>query len=192
MPIAIAVTPPETSSTTLSLKPILNVNGPSSYLDASPTAPTAPTTPTTPPVAVPTTLPVAAPTTLPVAGWQLIAEKKRLQRDQAIPAAWCLPPGLVPDDRLSVIGVPEECGLLSPCELEITGTDAEVLLSKLVEREYSSYEVGFVAWCRVVSCRVVSCRVVSCRVVSCQVVCRVVSCPSCLRSLRRIPPGEGG
>lgn len=54
-----------------------------------------------------------------------------------------------------MVDVPEECGLLSPRELEITGTDADVLLRKLVDREYSSYEVGWAASCRVVWCRVV-------------------------------------
>jgi amidase len=147
MPIAIAVTPRAVDSPSLFLKPTPEVDGASSPLDPKP----------------------RPPTTLPVAQWQVLAEKKRFQREQAIPTAWRLPAGSVPEGSLSVVDVPEECGLLSPRELEITGTDAEVLLRKLVDREYSSYEVSRAASCRVVSCRVVSCRVVSCRVVSCRV-----------------------
>jgi hypothetical protein len=44
--------------------------------------------------------------------------------------------------QLNVLGVPEDCGILTPKELEITGTDAVKLVQKLVAHDYSSYEVS--------------------------------------------------
>jgi amidase len=75
--------------------------------------------------------------------WQKIAEAKRASRDNAIPAEWRLRPGQVPDDQLHVMHVPAECGILTSRELHITVTDAAVLVEKLINREYTSYEVHY-------------------------------------------------
>lgn len=83
--------------------------------------------------------PAAAASAVPA--WESIARAKRASRDAAIPPEWLLEPGLVPDQRLNVIDVPAECGILTARELEITATDAAVLVEKLMARGYSSYEV---------------------------------------------------
>lgn len=74
--------------------------------------------------------------------WERIALNKQAQRDAALPAEWQLPDNLVPETQLNVMKVPAECGLLSSRELQITDTDAALLVQKLATREYSSYEVS--------------------------------------------------
>lgn len=75
------------------------------------------------------------------AAWETIAVDKRARRDAAIPAEWQLRAGLCPENQLNVTRVPAECGILSSRELEITETDAALLVQKLATRAYSSYEV---------------------------------------------------
>ncbi|KAL4869405.1 hypothetical protein BDV12DRAFT_185280 [Aspergillus spectabilis] len=79
--------------------------------------------------------------------WEELACTKRAARDKAIPAEWYLPPGQVPDEQLNVVDVPEKCGLLTPRELEITSINAPVLVQKILDRNYSSYEVTL-AFCK--------------------------------------------
>lgn len=72
--------------------------------------------------------------------WQaLAADKKRRQQD-LIPKEWLI---VTPaDDVLDITAVPNECGLLSDKEIEITETqDVDVLLQKLATAEWSSLEV---------------------------------------------------
>ena len=77
-----------------------------------------------------------------IAPWQRIAQSKKARRDSAIPTDWQLHHGQVLEDRLNVIDVPVKCGILTPCEVEITETDAPVLVKKMISMEYSSYQVG--------------------------------------------------
>ncbi|KAJ5808994.1 hypothetical protein N7474_010263 [Penicillium riverlandense] len=77
--------------------------------------------------------------------WDTIAQSKRAARDAAIPSVWQLRPDQIPDDQLDVTGVPADCGILTDKEVEITETDATVLVQKLVNRDYSSHEVGGLA-----------------------------------------------
>jgi amidase len=80
-------------------------------------------------------------------GWEEIARAKRVSRDNAIPSEWQLRPGQVPEEQLNVFEVPAECGILTARELKITETDAEVLVQKLLNCEYSSHEVTL-AFCK--------------------------------------------
>lgn len=75
--------------------------------------------------------------------WKKIAEAKWAQRDAAVPTDWRLQDGQVPESRLNVLSVPSECGILSSREIEITDTEATLLVQKLISREYSSYEARF-------------------------------------------------
>ncbi|KAI1619401.1 general amidase [Exophiala viscosa] len=79
--------------------------------------------------------------------WKRIAQAKRASRDAAIPLEWRLHPHQVPQDRLNVIDVPVESGILTARELAMTEDDAVALVQKLVNREYSSYEVTL-AFCK--------------------------------------------
>jgi amidase len=79
--------------------------------------------------------------------WEEIARAKRVSRDNAIPSDWQLRPGQIPEDQLNVLGVPAECGILTARELKITEIDADVLVQKLLSRDYSSHEVTL-AFCR--------------------------------------------
>ena len=73
--------------------------------------------------------------------WEsLVADKKRRQQ-AAIPPEWILksPPD---PSVLDVRSIPEQCGILSERELEITNTtDVNDLLHKLATAEWSSVEV---------------------------------------------------
>jgi amidase len=71
--------------------------------------------------------------------WQEIAEKKKQEQTNLIPKQWLIS---VDPERLDVLSVPQECGLLSKRELEITElNDLVVLLEKLASGEWSSVEV---------------------------------------------------
>jgi len=69
---------------------------------------------------------------------QLAAEKKQRQFD-TIPKEWLI--SAPPDTVLDVTRVPEECGLLTEKELEITTSPVETLLEKLAARTWTSVEV---------------------------------------------------
>lgn len=72
--------------------------------------------------------------------WQaLAADKKRRQQD-LIPQEWLI--ATPPDNVLDITAVPNECGLLSDKEIEITETqNVDVLLQKLATAQWSSLEV---------------------------------------------------
>lgn len=72
--------------------------------------------------------------------WQdLVADKKRRQT-ASIPHDWLIAP--LPQSVRDVRSVPEECGLLSPTELEITNTvDVELILRNLAIAKWSAVEV---------------------------------------------------
>jgi amidase len=73
--------------------------------------------------------------------WRNIVRSKRESRDAAIPPEWRLRPGQVEHEQLNVLNVPKSCGILTARELEITQEDAVLLVQKILNREYSSYEV---------------------------------------------------
>ncbi|RDX55889.1 general amidase [Lentinus brumalis] len=76
-----------------------------------------------------------------VNNWQeLVADKKRRQQ-AAIPPEWILKS--LPDESvLDVRAIPEQSGILSERELQITSTtDVDVILHKLATAEWSSVEV---------------------------------------------------
>ncbi|KAJ6445232.1 hypothetical protein O9K51_03638 [Purpureocillium lavendulum] len=70
-----------------------------------------------------------------------ICVEKRTARDAAIPEQWRLKSGQVDDSRLNVMHVPYECGIMTRRELAITEEDVTTLVQKVLERQYSSYEV---------------------------------------------------
>lgn len=74
------------------------------------------------------------------ATWQdLVADKKQRQT-ASIPREWVI--AVPPESVLDVRAVPEECGLLSPKELEITNTvDVELILQNLASAKWSAVEV---------------------------------------------------
>ena len=72
--------------------------------------------------------------------WQELVADKRRRQAEAIPKEWSI--STPPDTVLDVTAVPEQCGLLTARELEITNTvDVGVLLDKLAEAEWSAVEV---------------------------------------------------
>ncbi|KAL0563130.1 hypothetical protein V5O48_018945, partial [Marasmius crinis-equi] len=72
--------------------------------------------------------------------WQTRAAQRKQVQLESIPREWLIDP-LHPNTE-NVMGVPEDCGLLTPRELEITNeTDVEVILKKLASSEWSSLEV---------------------------------------------------
>ncbi|KZT58671.1 amidase [Calocera cornea HHB12733] len=72
--------------------------------------------------------------------WRTIAAAKKAAQTAAIPKEWTITPP--PADRLNVLGVPRESGLLSEKELEITELrDVDKLLVKLAKGEWTSVEV---------------------------------------------------
>ncbi|RPD82580.1 general amidase [Lentinus tigrinus ALCF2SS1-7] len=73
--------------------------------------------------------------------WQELVADKRRRQQAAIPPEWMLQS---PPDQsvLDVRGIPEQSGILSQQELEITNTtDVDVLLHKLATAQWSSVEV---------------------------------------------------
>ena len=72
--------------------------------------------------------------------WKDIVAEKRARQAAAIPKEWQI--AAPPDTVLDVTRVPEQCGLLSSKELEITNmADVAVILAKLSSAEWSSVEV---------------------------------------------------
>ncbi len=99
-----------------------------------------------------------------VNNWQeLVADKKRRQQ-AAIPPEWILES--LPDESvLDVRAVPEQSGILSERELQITSTtDVDVLLHKLATAEWSSVEVTTAFYKRaIIAHQLVSCSEQICR-----------------------------
>ncbi|KZT10717.1 general amidase [Laetiporus sulphureus 93-53] len=72
--------------------------------------------------------------------WQDLVADKRQRQKVTIPKDWLIDPP--PDTVLDVTAFPEECGLLSERELQITcKVDVNALLAKLATGEWSSVEV---------------------------------------------------
>ena len=71
--------------------------------------------------------------------WQKLAADKKQGQVDAIPKEWLIsaPPSTV----LDVTKVPEECGLLSPKELEVTGSSFDVLSRNLADGTWTAVEV---------------------------------------------------
>ncbi|PFH51152.1 hypothetical protein AMATHDRAFT_143192 [Amanita thiersii Skay4041] len=71
--------------------------------------------------------------------WRQLVIEKRKRRDDAIPKAWILPNH--PPDLLDVTHIPEQCGLLSTLEIQITNSPVEVLLANLANATWSAVAV---------------------------------------------------
>ena len=71
--------------------------------------------------------------------WQELIADKRSRQEASIPKEWLIK--TPSDSLLNVTHVPEECGLLSSKELEITNSDVPTLLKKLASAEWSSVDV---------------------------------------------------
>lgn len=78
---------------------------------------------------------------MPKQDYRIVSQRKREQRDSRIPAEWKI--NLPPKDQIDVRDIPEKCGLLTPREVEITGSsnDAVDLLTAIREKTYSAEEV---------------------------------------------------
>ncbi|OCF37149.1 amidase [Kwoniella heveanensis BCC8398] len=82
--------------------------------------------------------------TVPItAKWEDIASAKRAARDALIPEEWRIPDTA----ERNVINVPKKCGVLTPKELEITETEASVLVDRMIGGQLTSYEVTL-AFCK--------------------------------------------
>ena len=85
---------------------------------------------------------------MPATWKDLVADKKQRQA-ASIPREWLITPP--PESVRDVRGVPEECGLLSPKELEITNTvDVELILRNLAIAKWSAVEVTLAFYKRAV------------------------------------------
>ncbi|RDW87885.1 hypothetical protein BP5796_03579 [Coleophoma crateriformis] len=74
--------------------------------------------------------------------WETEAEKCRKIRADSIPEQWLLTPGqLPPPERLNVLNVPAESGIMSLKELQITETDATTLVQRMGDGDLTAEEV---------------------------------------------------
>ncbi|KAL4889615.1 amidase signature domain-containing protein [Aspergillus ambiguus] len=74
--------------------------------------------------------------------WDTIAAQKRQTLKSAIPTEWVIPANIFPpDSQLDVTTFPRRSGWFTDRELEITGTPAPQLLSKLSSGSWASEEV---------------------------------------------------
>lgn len=81
------------------------------------------------------------------ASWQEIAAKKRASAFSKIPKEWLLPESYSQKysvkTPVSVLGVPRECGILSPAELDITEKyDAVALAEQVASGKLKSVDVA--------------------------------------------------
>ncbi|KAL2014079.1 hypothetical protein VTN00DRAFT_1604 [Thermoascus crustaceus] len=79
-----------------------------------------------------------------MASWEQLAADKRARLEKTIPAEWKIQN---PPSGDSVFDYPAQSGILSPKELEITGTSATDLVAKLATGELKSVEVTL-AFCK--------------------------------------------
>ncbi|KAG8696480.1 hypothetical protein FRC08_007116 [Ceratobasidium sp. 394] len=71
--------------------------------------------------------------------WRLRAQAKKQQQVDSIPQDWII---TIPEDRQNVTGIPYECGLLTPFEVEVTDTlDVAAILQKLRDGVWKSVDV---------------------------------------------------
>lgn len=81
-------------------------------------------------------------TTTDPKSWELEAGKSRKIRKDSIRQEWLIPQAKLPlSDRLNVLSVPKDTGLLSETELDITTSDATKLVQKMGTGEWSAEEV---------------------------------------------------
>lgn len=73
-------------------------------------------------------------------GWKETVIQKRKEQAGAIPKDWILK-DLPSKDTLTVIDFPEQCGLLTSKDVEITNTGVDLLLEKLAAGAWSAVEV---------------------------------------------------
>lgn len=84
--------------------------------------------------------------------WQDVARAKQSQRYASIPAEWRLPTSITDQisskANISVLDIPENSGILTAKDLEITEKyDATDLLEMLRKKAFTSYEVTL-AFCK--------------------------------------------
>jgi amidase len=72
--------------------------------------------------------------------WTKVVEDKKARQEASIPKDWLLK-DLPAKDIQDVWRFPEQCGLLSAKELEITATPVDLLLVKLADATWSAVEV---------------------------------------------------
>ncbi|KAM6501145.1 general amidase [Amanita muscaria] len=72
--------------------------------------------------------------------WVQLAQEKKRKTEALIPKEWILP-NPPPTDQLDVSHVPDQCGLLTKKEIEITNSPVGVLLTNLASQTWSSVEV---------------------------------------------------
>jgi amidase len=71
--------------------------------------------------------------------WNHLVKDKKRRQLESIPKEWFI--SVPSDDVLDVTKYPEECGLLSAKDVEITNTSVSDLLRTLASGEWSSVEV---------------------------------------------------
>ena len=71
--------------------------------------------------------------------WQKLAADKKQQQVDALPKEWLI--SVPPSTVLDVSKVPEECGILSTKELEITSVSFDSLSRNLAEGTWTAVEV---------------------------------------------------
>lgn len=88
--------------------------------------------------------------------WITLCLDKKKRQHALIPKEWIVP--LPPADKLNVISFPQESGLLTTLELEITESNVETLLHKLAAGEWSSVHVTCAFYKRAIVAQQVVCR----------------------------------
>jgi amidase len=71
--------------------------------------------------------------------WKDLANDKKRRQLESIPKEWLIV--VPPDEVVDVTKYPEDCGLLSAKDIQITNTGLDDLLRKLASGEWSSVEV---------------------------------------------------
>ncbi|KAM6501200.1 general amidase [Amanita muscaria] len=72
--------------------------------------------------------------------WEQLAQEKKRKTEALVPKEWILP-NPPPSDQLDVSHVPDQCGLLTKKEIEITNSPVGILLANLASQIWSSVEV---------------------------------------------------
>lgn len=74
--------------------------------------------------------------------WQETANSKREDRDSKVPSQWRIPANqLPPPDRRFVEHWPQESGLLTPNELQVTESTASEVVRRIANRQWTSEQV---------------------------------------------------
>ena len=72
--------------------------------------------------------------------WKELISEKRIRQKAAIPQEWILE-NLPSEETLNVVGFPDQSGLLSKREIEITNSEVGPLLELLANGSWSAVEV---------------------------------------------------